>query len=192
MLARVLAALRARVTASAGHFFILLLLTTLATGCNRTIQAQFNRDPSGGLLSSNEACLYDYDADGFWYVIFLRQDLLGLREHRHAAGHHLMLTRSGDLVFYSRCSGRGESIDIDGKFFSIKQGQVFLVTVQQDNTQIIQLPAQAKRFDGNDPAARANALAALLSEPTVQAFLSGDARLRIAKDAQSQKPQNVK
>ena len=163
-------------------------------GCNSTIDVKFPRDPGGGLLTNSEACLYDFDADGFWYVIFLREASLGVCDHRHASGHHLMLDRYGDMVFYSRCSGRGESIDIMGRLLSLKEGQVFLVTVEKGNAQIVQLPAHAKRFDGNDPAQRADALAALIAEPTVQAFLSSDAQLRIQKDAQAQKqrPQSTK
>jgi hypothetical protein len=163
-----------------------LVILSLAA-CNSTIDFKFPPDLGGGLLTDSEACLYDFDPDGFWYVIFLREASLGVCDHRHASGHHLMLDRFGDMVFYSRCSGRGESIDIMGRLFSLKEGTVFLVSVEKANAQIVQLPAQSRRFDGNDPAARADALAALIAEPTVQAFLSSDAQLRIHKDAQAQK-----
>lgn len=163
------------------------ILPLLAIGsCQSTIDVRFSHDPGGGLLTSFEACLYDFDADGFWYVIFLRQDDLGICNHRHEAGHHLMLRRNGDIVFYSRCSGRGEAIDIMGKTFSLKNGQVFLVSQSTGGTQIVQLPAQSKRFDGTEPSARATALAALLDEPWVQAFVSDDARYRIKADQAEQ------
>ena len=96
----------------------------LLGGCASTIDVKFPRDPGGGLLTSSEACLYDFDTNGFWYVIFLHSDRLGMTTHRHEAGHHLMLL-SGDLLFYSRCSGRDEAIDIMGKTFSLRRGLVF-------------------------------------------------------------------
>jgi hypothetical protein len=167
--------------------FFLASLCLCAIGCHSTIDVRIPRDPCGGLLTNSEACFYDFDQHGFWYVIFLQQGSLGLYEHRHAAGHHLMLTRAGDIVFFSRCSGRAESIDIMGKFFPIKEGQVFLVRIDKAQTQIVQLPAQSKPFDGKDPSARADALAALIGEPVIQEFLSSDARQRIAKDAAAQK-----
>ena len=168
----------------------LLVCVAAFLGCNSTIDVKYPREPAGGLLTNSEACFYDCDPDGFWYVIFLRQDALGLCDHRYAAGHHLMLTRAGDIVFYSRCSGRAESIDIMGKYFALKEGQVFLVTTANGGTQIVQLPAQSKNFDAKDPAVRADALAALISEPVIQEFLSSDARQRIVKDAQAQKQKN--
>ena len=169
------------------YSIVIVCLSTLL-GCS-TIDFKFPRDLGGGLLTDSEACLYDFDPDGFWYVIFLREASLGACDHRHESGHHLMLDRFGDILFYSRCSGPGESLDIMGRLFSLKEGRVFLVSVEQGKAQIVQLPAQSKRIDGKDPAARADALAALISEPTVQAFLSSDAQLHIQKDAQAQKKQ---
>jgi hypothetical protein len=167
------------------YCFAFLSYFLLLPGCSSTTDFKFPHDPGGGLLTSSEACLYDFDADGFWYVIFLRCDQLGIANHRHEAGHHLML-RSGDLLFYSRCSGRGEAIDIMGKTFALKNGLVFLVATSPAETRVTQLPAQARRFNGADSRARAAALEALTMVPSVERFLSADAQARILENERSQ------
>ena len=97
------------------------------------------------MLTGSEACLYDFDARGFWYVIFLHNDRLGMARRRHEAGHHLMLL-SGDLLFSRSASGRDEAIDIMGRTFSLRSGMVFLVTVTSKQTSIVQARARARRL----------------------------------------------
>src|SRR6476660_5032408 len=94
-----------------------LFTALLITACSER-HITFSRDPSGGSLTDSEGCVYDFDRDGFWYVIFVRGEGLLAAEHRHAYGHHLFVQK-GDLLFYSRCSGRGEVIDITGKIFDL-------------------------------------------------------------------------
>ena len=61
------------------------------------------------------------------------------------------------------------------------------MTVTPEQTRIVQLPARARRFDATDPAARADALAGLLNDTTVRAFLSDDAVSSVLRDEQAQK-----
>jgi hypothetical protein len=156
---------------------ILLFIASL-TGC-----AQYdippNRDPCGGALTDSEACLYDYDAKGLWYVLLVRQDGLLAAAHRHAPGTHLFVLPEGDLLFHSRCSGRGEVIDVTGRTFALKDGTVLLSEGGGKGPRIAQLPIAAPRCDPADAEDMARALYDVSRDGRVAAFLSPEARLRI-------------
>src|SRR5260221_6538859 len=84
----------------------LCMIASLLTGCT-TYNLPVYRDPCGGALTDSEACLYDYDLRGIWYVLFVRRDGLLAASHRHSPGTHLFVTSEGDLLFHLRGSGRG-------------------------------------------------------------------------------------
>lgn len=162
---------------SFGPVAVLLLLSSL-TGC-----AQYdippNRDPCGGALTDSEACLYDYDPGGLWYVLLVRQDGLLAAAHHHSPGTHLFVLPEGDLLFHSRCSGRGEVIDVMGRTFAFKNGTVLLYESGGKEPRIAQLPIAAPRCEPTDAEDMARALYDISRDARVAAFLSPEARLRI-------------
>src|SRR5690348_4040767 len=141
---------------SLGWVSIGLLICLASTGCTEK-HLTFSRDPGGGSLTDSEACLYDFDRNGFWYVIFVRAEGLLAAEHRHAYGHHLFV-QNGDMVFYSRCSGRNEVIDIMGQMFYLKRGMVFLCELKGGRAQVRQLAVSLPSFRSGDEEERARVL----------------------------------
>jgi hypothetical protein len=159
------------------------LLTALLIPACTEKQFTFCRDPSGGSLTDSEACLYDFDRDGFWYVIFVRGEGLLAAEHRHAYGHHLFVQK-GDLLFYSRCSGRGEVIDVMGQIFDLKRGVVFLCEIENGQARVKQLSMPVPRFRAGDEEQRARVLLELGEREPVKAFVSREVRDRMALEVQ--------
>lgn len=158
-------------------------LAVLFTGCT-TIELHPNRDPCGGALTDVEAQVYDVDANGIWYVVFLRCDDLLLAAHRHNPGVHAFFSPAGDVLYFSRCSGRGEVIVIAGQTFALRNGSVFLCDMTGAAPQTWQLQLPPPPCNGTDPAGVARALYALSQDARVAAFLSPEARLRLQADVQ--------
>ena len=160
-----------------------LLTVLLISACSEK-HITFSRDPSGGSLTDSEACLYDFDRNGFWYVIFVRREGLLAAEHRHAYGHHLFVQK-GDLRFFSRCSGKAEVLDIMGQLFNLKSGVVFLCDIEAGHARVTQLSIPLRRFHAGDEEERARALLELGEREPVKTFISREVRDRLALQVQN-------
>ncbi|MDB5292729.1 MAG: hypothetical protein JWL69_3970 [Phycisphaerales bacterium] len=165
---------------------LLWLAISLLGGC-ASYDIPPNRDPCGGALTDSEACLYDYDARGLWYVIFVRRDGLMATSHRHSPGTHLFVTPEGDLLFHSRSSGRGEVLDVTGRTMRLTDGTVFLCDANGDPPRVVQLGVFAPRCDPADTEDVARALYEISRDARVASFLSPESRLRIQADWQAAK-----
>ena len=66
----------------------ILIAPLLLCGCAER-QVTFPRYAGGGVLTDSAACFYDFDRNGFWYIVFLRGPALLATDHRHAYGTHL-------------------------------------------------------------------------------------------------------
>lgn len=160
------------------RIILLILWAAFAGGCASTIELRPWRDPQGQTLTDSYGCVYDVDSAGFWYVVFIRCDGLLDSVHRHNPGMHLFV-RKNDLIFYSRCSGRGEVIDIMGKTFWLKEGRAFLCRVVAGQPQVSQLNVEIRPCRWDDAPGIEQALGDLANEPPVAAFLSPEARARL-------------
>ncbi|MDB5304844.1 MAG: hypothetical protein JWM97_2393 [Phycisphaerales bacterium] len=165
---------------------MLWLAIPLLSGC-ATYDIPPNRDPCGGALTDSEACLYDYDARGLWYVMFVRCDGLMTTSHRHSPGTHLFITPEGDLLFHSRSSGRGEVLDVMGRTLRLADGTVFLCDANGDRPRVVQLGIPAPRCDPTDAEDVARALYEISRDARVASFLSPESRLRFQADWQAAK-----
>ncbi|MDB5357628.1 MAG: hypothetical protein JWN24_4081 [Phycisphaerales bacterium] len=165
---------------------LLWLAISLLGGC-ASYDIPPNRDPCGGALTDSEACLYDYDARGLWYVMFVRRDGLMATSHRHSPGTHLFVTPEGDLLFHSRSSGRGEVLDVMARAAQLTDGAVFLVDANGDPPRVVQLAIPVPRCDPADAEDVARALYEISRDARVASFLSPESRLRIQADWQAAK-----
>ena len=168
-----------------GRLFLAIFGIGFLGGCS-TIELRPPHSLAGGPLTESTACIYDYDQNGLWYVIFIHADGLLAAVHRHEPGLHLF-NLGDDLLFYSRCSGRGETLDIMGQSFSLSQGTVFLCDVTASDARARQLPIPAKSCHGDDPIALAKAIDELSQIPAVSPFLSPEAHARLHADWQASK-----
>jgi hypothetical protein len=152
----------------------------MASGCGE-YQWVFSHDPGGGPLTDSEACVYDFDRQGLWYVLLIRREGLLAAEHRHAAGHHLFLNKQGDMIFFSRCSGRGEVLDVMGTLCRLKQGQVIAYDAAR-RPPVHQLSLKLPNCKGDDPVGRARILADLARQPEIAQYFSVEGRARLIAD----------
>lgn len=160
-----------------------LVLAILAicglSGCS-VVTVHAKVDPAGGALTESFACLYDFDARGFWYVLFVHEDGLLGAVHRHNPGIHLFVNDRVDLLFVCRCSGRGEVLDIMDQTYWLKNGGIFFCDVANSSARVRQLPINPPMCDGRDPEAIAKALYTLSLDPRVAANLPEEVRQRLA------------
>jgi|GEM_PF-6798935 len=169
----------------------ILIAPMLFCGCAER-QVTFPRYVGGGVLTDSLACFYDFDRNGFWYVVFLRGPALLMTDHRHAYGTHLLLRPNGDILFFDRCSGRNEVIDLSGQLFKLKDGRVFLTDLAGTKSRSIQLDVPLSRFVSDDAKERARVLMDVASHPQVAAFLSPEATNRLYLDYKSALQESVK
>jgi hypothetical protein len=172
----------------ASRIRIVIVAIFLLPGCS-TITVRYPHDPAGGALTESVGCIYDFDRDGFWYVVFVRADGLLNALHRHDPGIHLFLDRS-DLLFFVRCSGRNETIDLKGETFALSKGTVFLCDIAGGALRVKQLRLPAIACDGRDAASRAHALAELSIDSRVSAFLPLEAQARLMADWKMEQRRN--
>jgi hypothetical protein len=156
-------------------------------GCS-VIDVRAHIDPGGGALTDSTACVYEFDRHGLWYVVFVHEDGLIGAVHRHNPGIHLFIDHDSNLVFYARCSGRGEVIDIMGKTMKLSDGVVFLCDVRDGNAHIAQLPMKSIPCDGSDPHAIAKAIYDLSRDRSVAVFLDAESRERLRKASVAANP----
>lgn len=152
-----------------------LVAPMLSCGCAER-QVTYPRYAGGGVLTDSLACFYDFDRDGFWYIVFLRGPGLLATDHRHAYGTHLLLRPNGDMLFFARCSGRNEVIDLSGQLFKLQKGRVFLTDLLGPKLQSIQLDIPLPRFVSDDANERARVLMEVARQPQVTMFLSPEAQ----------------
>lgn len=136
-------------------------------------------DPSGGPLTDSLACVYDFDRDGLWYVVFVRKEGLLAAIHRHSPGFHLFLDDDGDFVFFVRCSGRGEVIDLMGKRYRLSEGAVLLVDADDGREQVSQLKLPLPPCRSADPPSISKAVYELSQDPQVAAFVNPESQARL-------------
>ncbi|HZL36505.1 MAG TPA: hypothetical protein VFC78_14395 [Tepidisphaeraceae bacterium] len=160
------------------------MLALLVGGCNTQVTLRPVVDPSGGAISDVEARVYDYDRHGPWYVLFIHADDMLATIHRHDPGMHAFFLPQGDLLFFSRCSGRGETLDVMGHAFSLRNGAIFLCTASAGDAGVRQLPIPPPRCKGNDPEQITKTMFDLSRIPQVAVFLSPEARARLLADWQ--------
>jgi hypothetical protein len=162
------------------NFCSIFFAVATLSGCT-TVTVRYPHIPAGGALTESVGCVYDFDREAFWYVVFVHADGLLGAVHRHDPGIHLFVDH-GDLLFYVRCSGRNEVIDLSGNLFKLSKGTVFLCTVEGANVHVEQLPIAAIPCDGADEESRARALAQLSTDVRVSKFLPPEARARLLAD----------
>jgi hypothetical protein len=153
-------------------------LLLVVAGCS-VIDVHVKIDPAGGALTDSTACLYEFDRRGLWYVLFLMEDGLLAAVHRHNPGIHLFIDSDENMIFYARCSGRGEAIDVMGKTMKLADGAVFLCDVRDGNPQVMQLPIKPPECDGNDPRSVAKAIYDVSQDPRVAEYLDAESRARL-------------
>lgn len=166
-----------------------ILLVSFIAGCS-VIDVRLKIDPAGGALTDSDACVYDFDRNGLWYLVFIHEEGLLAAIHRHNPGIHLFLDENGDIIFQCRCSGRGEVIDVMDRTMKLADGTVFLCDVEDGNARITQIPISAPKCDGNDPEAVARCVFDVSTDPRVARFLPAEVRARLA--AQCKKPEKNK
>ena len=163
----------------------------LFCGCAER-QVTFPRYAGGGALTDSMACFYDFDRNGFWYVVFLRGPALLATDHRHAYGTHLLLRPNGDMLFFARCSGRNEVIDLSGQLFKLTEGRVFLTAMEYEKAHSVQLNLPLPRFASGDTRELAHALVDLARQPQIAEFLSPVAQNRLYLDYKAAVEQSIK
>ncbi len=169
----------------------ILIAPILLCGCAER-QITFPQYAGGGVLTDSLACFYDFDRNGFWYVVFLRGPLLVATDHRHAYGTHVLLRPNGDMLFFVRCSGRNEVIDLSGQLFQLKNGRVFLADLAAAKPRSTQLSITLPRFASDGAKERARVLMEIAREPQVAEFLSSEAQNRLYLDYKSALQDSVK
>lgn len=155
-------------------------------------QVTFPRYAGGGVLTDTLACFYDFDRNGFWYVVFFRGPSLVATDHRHAYGTHVLLRPNGDMLFFVRCSGRNEVIDLSGQLFKLKNGRVFLADLEGAKLCSTQLNIPLPRFASDDAKERARVLMDVAQQPQVAVFLSSEGQNRLYLDYKSAMQESVK
>jgi len=168
-----------------------LIAPILFCGCAER-HITFPRYAGGGVLTDSLACFYDFDRNGFWYVVFLRGPWLVATDHRHAYGTHVLLRPNGDMLFFVRCSGRNEVIDLSGQFFELKNGRVFLTDLAAAKPRSTQLNFTLPRFVSDDEKERTRVLMEAAQQRQVAAFLSSEAQNRLYLDYKSALQESVK
>lgn len=163
----------------------------LLCGCAER-QITFPRYAGGGVLTDSLACFYDFDRNGFWYVVLLRGPSLVATDHRHAYGTHVLLRPNGDMLFFVRCSGRNEVIDLSRQLFKLKDGRVFLTDLTSTTPQSVQLNIPLPRFISDDAKERARVLMEMARQRQVAAFLTSEAQNRLYLDYKSALQESVK
>ena len=163
----------------------------LLCGCAER-QITFPRYAGGGVLTDSLACFYDFDRNGFWYVVLLRGPSLVATDHRHAYGTHVLLRPNGDMLFFVRCSGRNEVIDLSGQLFKLKDGRVFLTDLTSTTPQSVQVNIPLPRFISDDAKERARVLMEMARQRQVAAFLTSEAQNRLYLDYKSALQESVK